>query len=482
MGRSTLPPAAYACEKTEEQLTDPARRLRFLLTGVLLSLVVLVGCQGEQPIPTLAAAARPVLGTGKAAAPETGLPTGVPTNPLTPSPQLKAAHLSATAAPAGVRAPTEQRTARHLRIFDQLYDLVLDNYVYPDFNGLNWPAWGAIYRERVAAGMTRAEFHQAMTELVDRLNDGHSVFQSPTAADVTDAAIHGGYSTVGIGVETAPRPDRDAAVLLDVYLGSPAWNAGLRPHDSLLSLDGNPITHGTVQFAGSAGSPVVLTVQTPGQHPRQVTIVRATVPSPPPIVAGRWQDGEIVTILIRSFWNQDTTALLRRRLQELGAAGPISGLVIDLRTNQGGSEHSLLGALSLFADGTLGHFARRDGDRPLVVVGENVRDSQTLPLVILVGRETASYAEIFAGVLQSTGRARLVGTVTGGNVETIWPHGFEDGSRVWIAEESFRSLSGGNWERDGIVPGYFVAADWAEFTADSDTQFTTAIQLLQEMW
>ena len=103
-------------------------------------------------------------------------------------------------------------------------------------------------------------------------------------------------------------------------------------------------------------------------------------------------------------------------------------------------------------------------------------------LVILVGRETASYAEIFAGVLQSTGRARLVGTVTGGNVETIWPHEFEDGSRIWIAEESFRSLSGGNWERDGIVPGYFVAADWAEFTADSDTQFATAIQLLQEMW
>jgi C-terminal peptidase prc len=453
-----------------------------LLTSVLLSLVVLAGCQVEQPMPTLAAAAPPVLGTGITAAPETGLPTGVPSTPLAPFPHLNAAHLSATASPAGVSAPTERLTARQLRIFDQLYDLVLDNYVYPDFNGLNWPAWGTIYRERVAAGMTGIEFCQAMTELVDKLNDGHSVFQSPTAADVTDAAIHGGHSTVGIGVETAPRPDRNAAVFLDVYPGSPAWNAGLRPHDSLLSIDGNRIRDGAVQLAGSAGSPVVLTVQTPGQHPRQVTVVRAPVPSPPPILAGRWQNGEIATILIRTFWNQDTASLLRWRLQELAATDPISGLVIDLRTNRGGSEHSLLGVLSLFADGTLGHFTRRDGDRPLIVVGENVRDSQTLPLVILVGRETTSYAEIFAGVLQSTGRARLVGTVTGGNVESIWPHDFEDGSRVWIAEEGFRSLSGGNWERDGIVPGYFIAGDWADFTAESDTQFTTAIQLLQEMW
>ncbi len=475
MGRPALPRAANACEETEEQLTDPAKCLRFLLAGVLLSFVVLAGCQGEQPMPTLAAAAPPLLGTGKAAAPENVPPTSVPTSPLAPSPHLKSALLSG-ASPTGVPGPTE----RHLRIFDKVYDLVLDNYIYSDFNGLNWPAWGVICRERVAAGMDDTEFYQAMTVLVDKLNDGHSVFQSPTAADFTNAAIYGGQSTMGIGVATAPRPDRDAAVLLDVYPGSPAWNAGLRPHDSLLSLDGNPITHGIAQLAGPANSPVVLTVQTPGQHPRLVTMVRAPVPIPPPIVAGRWQDGEIVSILIRTFWSQDTAALLRQRLQELGAMGPISGLVIDLRTNQGGSEHSLLGVLSLFGDGTLGYFTRRDGDRALSVVGENVRDSQTLPMVILVGQETTSYAEIFAGVLQSTGRARLVGTVTGGNVETIWPHDFEDGSRIWIAEESFRPLSGGDWERDGIVPGYFVAGDWAEFTADSDTQFTTAIQLLQE--
>jgi C-terminal peptidase prc len=368
---------------------------------------------------------------------------------------------------------------RQLRIFDQLYDLILNNYLYPDFNGLNWPAWGAIYRERVAAGMTDAEFHRAMAELVSKLNDGHSVFQSPAAAQVTNAIIEGQHHSVGIGVEVAPRPERETVVLLDVYSGGPAWIAGLRAHDSLLTLGGLPILDQLAQLGGPAGSTVRLTVQTPGQLPRQLDIIRAPVDTPPPVTAHRWEGEAIIVITVRTFWDQNTASLLGRYLQELGEQGAISGVVIDLRTNRGGSEHSLKGTLSVFADGTLGYFTRRNGERPLIVTGESIHNSQTAPLIILIGRETSSYAEIFAGALQSTGRARLVGTVTGGNVETIWSHDFEDGSRVWIAEEGFRPLTGGNWEQDGIVPDFYVVGDWADFTAENDTQLETAIQLLQ---
>ncbi len=382
-----------------------------------------------------------------------------------------------TPTPTVTPTPTEPPTVRHLRIFDQLYRVVLENYLYPDFNGLNWPAWGAVYREKVAAGMTDAEFHQAMVELVGKLDDGHSVFQPPAAALATSAIIHGDHQSVGIGVETAPRPERGTAVLLDVYPQSPAWNAGLRPHDSLLTLDGYPILDRLPQLSGPVGSTVRLLVQTPGHLPRQVDIVRALVDSLPPVSISRVGDEETALLVIRTFWDKDTAAAMRRCLQE---SGPLNGLVIDLRTNQGGSEYSLENSLSLLADGTLGHFTRQAGERPLKVTGENVHNSQTVPLIVLIGRETSSYAEIFAGVLQSTGRARLVGTVTQGNVETIWPYSFEDGSRVWIAQESFQPMSGGDWERDGILPDFFVAGDWADFTAENDTQLATALQLLRQ--
>jgi carboxyl-terminal processing protease len=355
---------------------------------------------------------------------------------------------------------------------------VLDNYLYPDFNGLNWPVWGAVYREKVAAGLSDDEFYQAMSALISMLDDGHSVFQSPAAAEETNAIIGGQHHSVGIGVQVASRPESDTVVLLDVYPEGPAWRAGLRPHDSLLALNGYPILGQLAKLDGEPGSVAHLTVQSPGEAPRQVAVTRAPVASPPPVSAYRWQESEIAIVLIRTFWDRSTVSLLRHRLQELGEEGPIGGLIVDMRINHGGTEYCLEGTLSLFSAGTLGAFTRRQGERPLAVSPAPVHNSQTVPLVILVGRETSSYAEIFAGVLQSIGRARLVGTPTRGNVETIWPHSFEDQSRLWIAEESFRSLNNGDWEQNGIKPDYFVGGDWADFSAEQDQQLETAIRLL----
>lgn len=457
-----------------------SRHPLWLIIAVALLLPGLANCQGA-PAPTLAAAAPPVHPAEASPPPATKLPSRTPSQTPTPLPSATATTTpSATPAPTVTPTPTELPTVRHLRIFDQLYDLVLQNYLYPDFNGLNWLAWGAVYRELVAAGMTDTEFHGAMAELIGKLDDGHSTFQSPAAAGITNAIIHGQHQNVGIGVEIASRPERNTAVLLDVYPNGPAWNAGLRAHDSLLTLDERPILEQLAQLDGPVGSTVRLTAQTPGELPRPVEITRALIDSPPPVSALRWDKGDIVTIIIRTFWDQNTASLLRRRLQEMGDQGIIGGLIIDLRINHGGSEYSLERSLRLFADGTLGYFTRRNGERPLIVTGEHIHNSQNVPLVILIGKETSSYAEIFAGVLQSIGRARLVGTVTRGNVETIWPHDFEDHSRVWIAEEGFRPLGGGNWEGSGIVPDFSMPGDWADFTAENDTQLDTALQLLRQ--
>jgi len=49
-----------------------------------------------------------------------------------------------------------------------------------------------------------------------------------------------------------------------------------------------------------------------------------------------------------------------------------------------------------------------------------VNGSQQIPLVVLIGQATASYGEVFAGVLKDIGRAYLIGETTDGNVETLW--------------------------------------------------------------
>jgi carboxyl-terminal processing protease len=453
---------------------------------LLLLAGVLAGCDGHAA-PTLAAAAEPLpemtatpyhIPSRTPTATHTPEPTATPS--LTPTPTATA---TPTPSPAPTATPTDPPALRQLRILDQLDRLVTDNYLYPDYNGLNWPAWIQVIREHIEAGMPDAAFYQELTDLVDKLNDGHSTFQPPAAARLTNAAIQGRQQTVGIGVETTLRPERRTVVLLTVYPDSPAWHAGLRPHDSVISINGLPAIEAAAQLEGAANSNVTLVVQTPGQAPREVQVMRSWVTTPPPVVAHQLERDEVaetrlIYIAIHTFWDERTASLLRQRLLELGNEGPIDGLIIDLRTNRGGSEYTLKGVLALFSDGTLGHFARRGGERPLAVSAAPVHNSQSVPLVVLVGHETSSYAEIFAGVLQSTGRARLVGTVTRGNVETIWPHDFEDGSRVWIAEEAFRPLSGNGWENQGITPDQIVPGDWGDFTAETDPQLAMAVALL----
>src|SRR4030066_180593 len=66
-----------------------------------------------------------------------------------------------------------------LSIFGNLWTIVDDTYVYPDFNGLDWNAIHQEYMQKISAGLTNEQFYQAMSELITRLGDDHSYFLDP---------------------------------------------------------------------------------------------------------------------------------------------------------------------------------------------------------------------------------------------------------------------------------------------------------------
>ena len=134
-------------------------------------------------------------------------------------------------------------------------------------------------------------------------------------------------------------------------------------------------------------------------------------------------------------------------------------------------------SLAYFTDGKLGFFVDRQGKRPLQVRGIDVRGSSRLPLVVMVGPGTASFGEIFAGVLKDKGRALLVGETTGGNVEVLSIYKFQDGSRAWIARETFRPFNqpDANWEESGIAPDITMPAPWNLYTLANDPAIQAAL-------
>jgi C-terminal processing protease CtpA/Prc len=182
---------------------------------------------------------------------------------------------------------------------------------------------------------------------------------------------------------------------------------------------------------------------------------------------------------VPSLFEENVTTRTRSAMLDLVKDGPLDGLILDLRTNGGGSYPNLRGLLGLFTSGTVGHLVNRAGARTTVRVRPNgIGNSQTVPLVVLIGPSTESFAEVLAGVLQAKGRARLVGQNTAGNIETLLAHEFEDGSRLWLAEESFRLPNGSSWELIGLTPDTRVESEWDQYTAQDDPVIAKALRML----
>lgn len=453
-------------------------RTRFLLAILLLTTL---SCQAatrlmQPPAPTPTSPPTATL-----------TPTPIPASPTPLPPTATPLPPSPTASPTPTLSPTPRPTTspQHLQVFGELWQVVKDNYLYQDFNGLDWDAVNEEYRQRIEAGLTQEEFYLAMDEIIERLGDEHSIFFSPQEASIEDSGFAGEYDYVGIGTLSSAVPERQRLTIILVFPGSPAEEAGLQIHDSILAVDGQPIIDESGLRAhslrGPEGTQVTLTVLTPGQDPRQVILTRRKITSPLPVPhsllaspAGK----RVGYILLPTFNDINVGEQVGNALHELGKDGPLDALIIDNRQNAGGASNVLRDTLSYFTSGTVGHFVNRDGDSSLRVRGENVNGSQNVPLVVLVGPGTASFGEIFSGIMQDIGRAYLIGEQTDGNVEILYIYEFSDGSRVWLAHDTFRPLNnpGQDWEETGILPDLTVASNWDEITMETDPAVRAALE------
>jgi len=383
-------------------------------------------------------------------------------------------------------APNAPLTSEaQLEVLSGLENAVLDQYLYRDFGGIDWSGQVGEVRSRVEAGMETESFYQELRDLIKQLGDEHSFFQTPAEIAAEQATLQGQLSFVGIGMLVLPRLERGLGTILAVFPDSPAEHGGLLAHDNILSVDGIAIVEGgTPQqqlLRGPACTQVVLNVQTPGEPARQVSFVRAALTGALPIDARLvpTADGTRVGyIFLPTFLDESLPGRVQQALQEFG---PLDGLILDDRMNGGGLGSVAEAMLAFLSAGPMGYFVDSQGENLLNIDPSPVHNSQTVPIVVLIGEDTVSYGEIFAGVLQDIGRARLVGQTTLGNVEQLHRFDFSDGSRAWLATDRFDPLNSvPSWEENGVIPGVVVAGAWEDFTAKDDPAVAAALELLAE--
>ena len=395
-----------------------------------------------------------------------------------------------TRIPIVTAAPTQPPQAaesleRQLLIFEELWTVVNDDYVYPDFNGVDWQATRLAYQARIEAGMSAEEFYLAMDEMIVMLGDEHSAYLSPEMVAEEDAEFAGEFEYVGFGVYMQAVPERARAVILLVFPNSPAEAAGLKSRDSILLVGGEPVLdeNGGIMEAirGPEGSTAILTVQSPGEEPRDIEISRAAlnVSTPVPYEVLTTPAGQrIGYVLVASFADSTVDEALAEALRTMSADEPLDGLIMDNRFNEGGYFDVLSNVLGYFMpDGTVGYFVSRTEQEAFDVRAEDINGSQNLPLVLMVAEGTVSAGEIMGGILVDFGRAYIIGETTFGNVESLWAYDFDDGSRAWIAHDTFRAANNpdANWEDTGIIPDLVVPVNVDEFALQNDPAVIAAL-------
>ena len=445
---------------------------RWLLILSLL-LIPMIACQGVYELMSLDAEASSV--------PLLTQYVITPTPPAlsdiqTATPQQDQSAIEDLVAPTPTFEPLHKED--QAQIFHEIWNTVNQEYLYEDFNGVDWEAIKEIYLEKIQEGLTTDDFYYAMAEMVYELGDNHSGYMNPQDVYEDNLEYAGENDYVGIGVWHRTVVEEGYTTILVTFPNSPAEKAGLKPHDNILKADNQEILdeEGYLReeiLLGEPGTFMTILVQTPGFEPREITLQREKVNSAMPVPSASFETEQGQTIgymILPSVYDLTLPSTFISVYENLAKDGNLDGLIIDNRINSGGSDFVAKQILRLFTDGTIGFYVNRSGKDAFNVNGKDLYGSQEIPLVMLVGEDSVSFGEIMPAILHDLERATIIGETSLGNVEVLYGYDFDDSSQLWLAHDTFQTAVNFdiNWEETGVIPHIQAPADWDKVNLFND--------------
>lgn len=291
--------------------------------------------------------------------------------------------------------------------------------------------------------------------------DPHCTYQPPKAP----AESEGEGELVGPGFEIRFDPIRKAPFIEESVRGTAAFQQALLPGDAILEAreeSTGEVTertdledlHGAVKMLrGKPGTAVTITVLQPDdQEKRDITLERKTG-APPGVSVVEMLDPQLkIGYVHLSCFSEAVAAELKAAMRELEEQA-VEGLILDMRFNPGRPLGDARACGELFLHGkVLARIKRRTG--PETVVRTPGEESQEgLPMVALVNRFTAGWAEVITAALHDHNRAIVVGERTFGSasIREPFPSGFDDGT-ILLTTARYYSPNGNVIEEKGVEP------------------------------
>ncbi|HON46407.1 MAG TPA: carboxy terminal-processing peptidase [Kiritimatiellia bacterium] len=316
--------------------------------------------------------------------------------------------------------------------------------------------------------------------------DPHSDYMSPMRKEDFDIDMN--LSLCGIGAQL--RSEDGTAMIVEVIPGGPADRdkraIRLTKGDKIIGVgqgDGAiedivhlPLNKAVRKIRGEKGTKVVLSVipasDPSGTTTKIVDLIRDEVKLEEQAATGRvarvtLPDGvvrKLGIVRLPTFYGtmdrrpnqpgfRSATVDVAKQLAAFNSEN-VSGLILDLRNNGGGSLREAVSLTGLFVRS--GPVVQVREARQIVVLPVPNMDPAMAfrkPVLVLINRASASASEIVAGALQDYGRAVLVGDTQShgkGTVQTVMPLGSEKFGSMKVTTASFYRINGASTQRKGV--------------------------------
>jgi carboxyl-terminal processing protease len=322
------------------------------------------------------------------------------------------------------------------------------------------------------------------------LEDPYSGYLTPDQYGSALDDLSGEFSGIGaeVGMRNLDDPEDLAActvvtetcamVIVAPLDGSPAEEAGLRPGDQILAIDGTSTEGESVSslvyvVRGEAGTDVTLTIQR-GDETSDVTVTRAVIDLHE--VSSEILDDGVGYLRLTSFTDR-SPGLFTDAIQGLLDQGATS-FVVDLRGNPGGYIVAAQGIASQFVPTGRLLFTVESGEDVQRWESESGLLQDTgIPAAVLVDAGSASASEIVAAALKENDRATLVGEPTfGKNTVQIW-NDLPNGGGLRLTTDRWFTPDHNSAAPNGIQPDVVVASP-ADPTSSDDPQLDRAVEIL----
>ena len=297
------------------------------------------------------------------------------------------------------------------------------------------------------------EAYDAIRNMLSNLDDSYTRFLEPK--EFNQMRIDTSGELTGVGIQIVKDKESDDLIIISPIEGTPAFDAGIKARDKILSIDdisteGMNIEEAVKLIRGQRGTKVKLEILRGSQSFfKTLSREKIEIKSVSSKVNQTKNGLSIGYVRIKQF-NANASKETRDAIKDLETK-KVAGYVLDLRSNPGGLLESSIDISRHFINkGVIVSTVSKDGLKE--TKKGNGQALTKKPLVVLVNEGSASASEIVSGAIKDNKRGKLVGKKTFGKGLVQSMRTLVDGSGLTVTVAKYLTPNGTDINKSGIIP------------------------------